>query len=468
MTDNFSDFLQRLEAVKGDPQAQAVLAAEFALSARPDVEQAFLKTALDAAAVLHWFDIGLLEEILEISLEEAEASVDILKTFTFVEYFRREENEVCNIHEITRLGWRKQLAREDTERFQGLSMQAAAYFANDLTPSGRIEWIYHLLCTESGQGATELEKLYRDWCLTVHHEDIYGLALVLRELEDSQMLESRARAWALIVIAWSQELHGETAQLADLANQILTLAKVHGDLAAEVEALVLIGDVSQTLGKLETAQTAFESSLTILQKLAECDPGNIGWQREQGGAYNRVGDVLQAQGKVEAAQAVFEQALGISQKLAELDPSNAGWQRELGVALNRMGGVLQAQGKLEQAQAAFERSLAISQELAVLDPSNAGWQWGLGVAHSRIGEILQLQGKLEAALAAFEQALNICRHLVELDRGNAAWQRGLMGAYHKVGCVLEVQGKQESAQAAFREAFTIKRRLVELESSDSR
>jgi hypothetical protein len=69
--DPVQDLLQRLEKAKGDTRVQAVLTAEFLVLSRPDQEQGPLRTALDAAAVLHWFGSKLLGKVLAIPDEDA-------------------------------------------------------------------------------------------------------------------------------------------------------------------------------------------------------------------------------------------------------------------------------------------------------------------------------------------------------------------------------------------------------------
>ncbi len=127
--DIFADYLQLVLQAKGDPQIQAALAAEFALSARPDVDAAQLRATLDDAAVLGWFDARLFAELLHIPQQEAAKQFAALASFSFVEPYRREESETRNIHEATRLGWRRQLATADPERWRILSRRAAACFA---------------------------------------------------------------------------------------------------------------------------------------------------------------------------------------------------------------------------------------------------------------------------------------------------------------------------------------------------
>ena len=182
---------------KGDPHALSAFAAEFALGACPKAEQEPLRVALDAAAVLHWFDEGLLVKMLDITDDEARKRFKGLKALPFVERYLRGKHDLRNVHESTRLGWRKQFAHEQPERFADLSAKAAACFADDFTPAGRIEWIYHLLCGDPERGATELESLDRNWSSCAHPEDRYALSATLRELEDTRLVQGRARVWVL-------------------------------------------------------------------------------------------------------------------------------------------------------------------------------------------------------------------------------------------------------------------------------
>ena len=68
------DIIRKLEAARDDVRAQAVTTAEFALALQTDSICERLRSALDAAAVLRWFDVPLLGRLLE--LGEAEGHPD--------------------------------------------------------------------------------------------------------------------------------------------------------------------------------------------------------------------------------------------------------------------------------------------------------------------------------------------------------------------------------------------------------
>jgi hypothetical protein len=127
--DTVHDLLQRLDQAKGDTQAQAALIAEFLLNTRPESERENLSKILDAAAVLRWFDVNLLREVLEISTEEAHSHSEALNSFPFVERRRRGSNEVCNLHDSVRLGWRRKIAKRDSAAFRLFSNRATKYLA---------------------------------------------------------------------------------------------------------------------------------------------------------------------------------------------------------------------------------------------------------------------------------------------------------------------------------------------------
>src|SRR6266446_5010089 len=261
--DPIRDFLLRLRDTQGDTRAQAALTAEFVVVSRPRDEQQPLRAGLDAAAVLHWFNAQLLEKVLEIPEDEAQRRLETLKEHSFVEHYRGESDLHYNLHESTRLGWRIRFARERPERFRAFSLRASSCFAENSTPNGRIEWIYHLLCGDPDLGASELEELDRQWARTARSEDRYALTTALQELEDTQLVRGRARVRSVLAIAWTRVMRGETAQLAGVAAEAVRLAQEFKDKAAEADARCLVGDVWKAQGNLGAAQTAFGDFLAI-------------------------------------------------------------------------------------------------------------------------------------------------------------------------------------------------------------
>ena len=57
------------------------------------------------------------------------------------------------------------------------------------------------------------------------------------------------------------------------------------------------------------------------------------------------------------------------ERLAQADPNNAGWQRDLSVSYDSIGDVQVTQGNLPEALKSFRASLAIRERLAQADPN---------------------------------------------------------------------------------------------------
>ncbi len=418
---DFAAQLRVLQAAHGDPAKLALATVDLAYPSLPDTERALLKETLAAAAIPHWCDEALLAALLGISAEASTARLVRLRGLNVVEPFPAHGLNAVNVHEAARLALRKAMAADAGERFRALSGRAAATFADDLSPTGRIEWLYHLLCADPDRGAAECEALDREWSGEAHPEDRDALALVLAELEASGLVAGRARVEVLLCVAESRLARGKTAGVLVHASEALELAKQSEHGSGEARSNCLLGDVLQAQGKLAEAQAAFAEDLRISRVLAELDPGNAGWQRDLAVAHSRVGDVLLAQGKLAEAQAAFGEYLRIYRALAELDPGNAGWQRGLAVAHSNVGDVLQEQGKLAEAQAAFAECLRISRALAELDPGNAGWQRGLAVAAWWSATMEKRGGRPAATVAHYEEAHRVFSSLVKMAPGFVQW-----------------------------------------------
>ena len=458
MADLVQDFLERLRLTQGDAQAQAVVSADFALAVRETAGETKLRDAFDAAAVLRWFDVPRLAGVLAVSEAEAAEQFHALAFLPFVEPY--PATGARNVHEATRLGWRKRMTREQPHRFKELSARAAACLAENHAPAGRIEWIYHLLSTDPETASQELETLDRAWTGSAYPEHRQALALALAELETSSLLAGRARVEVLLCVAEASTSRDEMAGLRDIALTARTLAEEFNHASGLARAWALTGDIEWTEGKLPKARAAFGAYLRISQQLAEQDPGNAGGQRDLAVAHSKLGDVWWSEGNLPEAHSAFDECLRISRQLAAQDRSNAGGQRDLAVAHSKLGDIWQAEGNLPEAHSAFDECLRISRQLAAQDPGNAGWQRDLAVAHCRLGDIWQAEGKHPEARDAFGEYLRISHQLAAQDPGNADWQRNLAVAHSRLGERWLAERRLPEARAAFGQCLRISQQLA--------
>ena len=150
-------------------------------------------------------------------------------------------------------------------------------------------------------------------------------------------------------------------------------------------------------------------ALAIIERLAQSDPGNAGWQRDLSVSYENVGDVQVAQGDLAGALKSYRDDIAIAERLAQSDPGNAGWQRDLSVSYNKIGDVQVEQGLIGSAIYRC-RSLAIRESLAAADRSNSQWRNDLDRVIGRIGGLayrLVLDGEFAVALEAADQAISL-------------------------------------------------------------
>ncbi len=178
------------------------------------------------------------------------------------------------------------------------------------------------------RGATELERLNRDWSGRARPEECYALAAALQELEETGLVAGRARAWILLVIAWTRVDRGETTQLGDTAAEALRLAGAAEDRPAVADAQCLLGEVRQTQGDLDGAQAAFGEYLRISRRLAEQDPSNAGWQRGLALACLRVARLEAKAERHSAALPLYVEASRIFAALSEWAPGIVQWAED--------------------------------------------------------------------------------------------------------------------------------------------
>ena len=464
---DFAQQLRILEAADGDPALLYLASVDVAHPSLTDAERARIKNALIAAAVPHWCDAAFLAALLATTAEESERLIGWLRTLKVVEPFTARGDAAFNVHETARLTLREHLRTTDAALWCSLATRARTHLAGSTEPHARIEALFHHFAIDQAAAAEACEALDREFTLLGHPEINNAFALPLVELTTAGWLTGAAQVEALLAPLEVRNGRGEAAQLEVEARQVLALALGTTSLSVTARAHCFLGDVLRTKGKLTDALAAFREDLRIMQKLAEQDATNAGWQRDLAVSHSRVGGIYQAQGKLDDALAAYREYLRISQKLAEQDPTNAGWQRDLAVAHNRVGGIYEEQGELDDALAAFREYLRISKKLGEQDPTNADWQRELAVAHNRMGGIYEAQGKLDDALAAYREGLRITQKIAEQDATNAGWQHDLAVAHNRVGGIYQIQGELDDALTAYREGFRITQKIAEQDPTNA-
>jgi tetratricopeptide (TPR) repeat protein len=124
----------------------------------------------------------------------------------------------------------------------------------------------------------------------------------------------------------------------------------------------------------------------VLERLAQSDPDNAGWQRDLWVSYNKVGDVQMAQGDPQAALKSYSDGLAIIDRLAQSDPGNAGWQRDLSVCYAKLADAYHKLNETAKARDALAAGRAIIGKLVKQHPDQAQWKQDLAWFDARIAE----------------------------------------------------------------------------------
>ena len=236
----FDDIIKRLEAAKGDPEAMILAAVDVSL----DSHGSDLRTALEAAAVPHWFDTGIIAHLLDLDETTAEKLVDRLVQLPFVERF--DSRKGWNVHEATRLALRRRLQQQQPKLLQQLSERAVEIFNND-EPAQRIESCFHHLRSEPDTGAKNLRQLYEEWRDNGRCEHLQALGLAVEELLATE-LRPLARARFLVVFGSIRRGRLLLKDAEANAREALELFKQLDDKPGQIKAHCQLGDVLQAQG----------------------------------------------------------------------------------------------------------------------------------------------------------------------------------------------------------------------------
>jgi hypothetical protein len=230
----FEEAISRLQAAQGDPEKLTLATVDIVLA----THEPALRTALEAAAVPHWFDARILSALLETNEATASKWVEELRRLPMVEAF--PAHDAWNVHEATRLALRHRLASEEVSRLHMLSALAAKCFEND-GPASRVETIYHRLLAAPEQAADELDRLWKEWDGAGRYEPLQALGVALDELIRNELIRidqlpppARVQVFALL---WLNSPRTVTLRKAEkLSREALDLFHNLGHELGEMDA----------------------------------------------------------------------------------------------------------------------------------------------------------------------------------------------------------------------------------------
>ena len=112
-------------------------------------------------------------------------------------------------------------------------------------------------------------------------------------------------------------------------RRVLALATTDDRASYRYWALLGLGDIRMQRGNLPDALKSYRDSLAIIDRLAQADPGNAGWQRDLSVSYAKVAVVFRSTGENADALTALRQGQAIMARMTQLSPDNAQWKQDL-------------------------------------------------------------------------------------------------------------------------------------------
>jgi tetratricopeptide (TPR) repeat protein len=368
---SYQDVLARLQAAQSDDE-RAWITLQFNL----DKQSKDVRDAVQAAAVLHWFDHKVLNYVLETPLTDAAFST--LVSLPYIEAFSERG---WNVHEKTRDMLCDKLWQEDASRYRKLSRRAATwrrkYNPADLV--WRAEATYHSLLAGERNAEQAFINLSIDW---LNHDQYDVLEFLIRPVlkaAQAGRLSGRGAAWALFFGARIDYIFGRKQEAKEALTQALTIKT--DDAPLIVNCTETLGDVYRTLEELPLARKYYESAQSKLRALK--------FHLGEANCIHSLGLVHMALSEIPQAIACNESAMRIYRTL----------NNHLGIinCIHAQGSINAFTAKFSQAKGDFEKALKMY----------SGIKNQLGEANciKSLAMLASEEDEPDAALAYFDDAI---------------------------------------------------------------
>ncbi len=160
--------------------------------------------------------------------------------------------------------------------------------------------------------------------------------------------------------------------------------------------------------------------------LTQIEPKNITWRLEQSYALNNLGTLSMSLGHNKKANTYFNQSAEIKQKLVDENPSNSQFIAELADTISWQASLMSKENQLIFANELYKHSLFLSKRLAKIDPSDSDWIYRKAVAYHRLGLSDYDLGNLSLAKINFTESLSLIKQNLDIDPINHKWLKSLI------------------------------------------
>jgi tetratricopeptide (TPR) repeat protein len=451
---DLKETLRRLEAARDDPNALALATVDIVLGSHG----AMAAQTFEAAAVPHWFDERLLRALLGDDVPPDDGWFDRLVGLSVIERFRAHEG--WNVHEVTRLAVRKRLDAEQRTRFRALSDRAAALFTGDGAVD-KVERIYHRLCANPDAGVNELRRLWKDWAGISSLQPLQMLGKALDELCAQQLLTSRTRGYALVVLGSVREDRIGLAEWKTMAEEAVELLTRAGDEVGLVDAHTFLGKAHREYGHISEALASFEKAREYLARWSStvADPREAADERAD--LHEAVGRTLALRGQSHETLREFEAALRVREELYQKAPDDELTRHQLAVAYTDVGDALSPTDRGAEAETHYNRALKLIETTPAQRIGRETIDQNIARLQSRLGDFFLHRSDFDGALERYEAADRIFLRLAAHDPDHFAWKYDVAQTAMSQATVHFSRAEYDKAEERYGVARTILKDLAE-------
>jgi hypothetical protein len=259
---NNESLLKALLDAKGDPQKLALATIDAFFSAGGDD----MRRAIEAAAMPHWFNSTILEELLDEELKpRVQTLLGEISGLPFCEPF--EQRQGFNVNKVSRSAIRNRLFIEHRGRFVALTKHAIDVFNGD-SISDRLERAFHMLWAAPECASQFLPELVAE--LQEKPDALVLMATLFREcMSEDETIPAAIGAWGFWIQSVAQSQYLSDDERFSLADKGYQLAVAANDLCAISALAELGGDIRKDMGEGKMASELYRESIAALEKYAE-------------------------------------------------------------------------------------------------------------------------------------------------------------------------------------------------------
>ena len=223
------------------------------------------------------------------------------------------------------------------------------------------------------------------------------------------------------------------------------------------------GVTASSFGDYDTARSAIEQGVAIMQLLVEKDADNRQYQRDLSILLGRLAYLERISGRLVQAEAQYARAMKLDEALMNAHPDDAEAVRDLAVTLFQLGRVYQAAEVPASAQMAFESALTYRTRLVAEYPDNLAWRADEIETLIALGDVHSSTNDFSAARAQYHTALQGYAELLGQTANNPGWRREMAFVHNRIGQSFTLEGRADEALSQYETAFVIAEELARMD-----